>query len=197
MIRGIFFDCFGVLYVDISKAYFARFPQHDEALTNLNIQADHGFIDRQTYITAVAQITGRSEEETVEGFAKENTLNRPLIEWIKKDIKPYYKVGLISNIGRGWIQDFFDEHQLHDLFDVVVLSAEEGITKPNPLLFERAAERIGIYTDESVFIDDRQENCLGAETTGMKSLLYESNEKLTRDLAELVSREQVGVSYEN
>ena len=74
---------------------------------------------------------------------------------------------------------------------------EEGITKPNPLLFERAAERIGIYTDESVFIDDRQENCLGAETTGMKSLLYESNEKLTRDLAELVSREQVGVSYEN
>jgi putative hydrolase of the HAD superfamily len=94
------------------------------------------------------------------------------VEFIKRTLKPQYKIGLISNIGQGWIQDFFDENQLHELFDVVVMSGVEGITKPNPLIYERAAERMGVSPNESLFIDDRPENCDGAQAIGMRSLLY-------------------------
>lgn len=188
MTRAIIFDCFGVLYVDVNHAYFSRFPELHEELYDLNKQADHGFIDRDAYTKAVAKLTGISEEETARAFMKEHMVNRALVDYIRTKLKPHYKIGLVSNIGRDWIQDFFDEHALHDLFDVAVLSSEEGITKPNPLIFERAAERLNIFVDEAVFIDDRQENCDGAKSAGMKGILFTSLEDLKASLKkELVS----------
>jgi HAD superfamily hydrolase (TIGR01509 family) len=193
VIRGIFFDCFGVLYVTVAEAYFARFPELQDELYDLNKQADHGFIDRPTYIEAVAKLTGISEAETSRAFAGEHTINQPLIDYIKTELKPQYKIGLVSNIGRDWIQDFFDEHELHGLFDTVVLSSTEGITKPNPLIFDRAAQRMDIYSDEAVFIDDRQDNCDGARASGMAGILFENNGKLQVDLAQLLQVHMKGI----
>lgn len=187
MINTIFFDCFGVLYVDVSHAYFARFPQYHDELYDLNKQADHGFIDRKTYINAVAKVTGVSREETARAFMQEHTINQPLVEFVRNELKPHYKIGLISNIGRGWIQDFFDEHQLHDLFEVVVMSGEEGITKPNPLIFERAVARMGVFSDECVFIDDNQANCDGAKEAGMHTILYTTFSQLQKTLQDVIS----------
>lgn len=172
MIRAIFFDCFGVLYIKADRAYFSRFPQHYDELHDLNNMSDHGFIDRRTYIESVARVTGVSVGETEQAFASEHILNRPLIDYIQKSLKPHYKIILLSNVGRGWIHDFFDTHQLHDLFDLVVMSSEEGVTKPNPLLFERAAQRAGVLPEECVMIDDHQENCDGAQAAGMQSLRF-------------------------
>jgi len=182
MTRGIIFDCFGVLYVDMSKVYFSKFPELHEQLYDLNKMSDHGFISREDYITTVAKLTGVSEAETTQAFRKEYVANKALISSIKEELKPHYKMGMVSNIGRDWIQDFFDEHQLHDLFDVVVLSNEEGITKPNPLIFERAAERLGLLPGECVMIDDKPENIEGARAVGMKGIVYTSNEALYQQL---------------
>jgi HAD superfamily hydrolase (TIGR01509 family) len=181
------------LYVTVAEAYFARFPELQDELYDLNKQADHGFIDRPTYIAAVAKLTGISEAETSRAFAGEHTVNQPLIDYIKTELKPQYKIGLVSNIGRDWIQDFFEEHELHGLFDTVVLSSTEGITKPNPLIFDRAAQRMNIYTDEAVFIDDRKDNCEGAEASGMTGIVFENNEKLQADLAQLLQVHTKGI----
>lgn len=185
MIRGIIFDCFGVLYVDVSRVYFSKFPKLHDELHDLNKMSDHGFISRDDYLAGVAKLTGISEQETARAFRKEYVANKELIDYIKEKIKPRYKVGLISNIGRDWIQDFFDEHQLHDLFDEVTLSGEEGITKPNPLIFERTAERMGLLPDECVMIDDRLENVEGAEAAGMVGWEYSSNERIYQQLQTL------------
>jgi HAD superfamily hydrolase (TIGR01509 family) len=171
--RAVIFDCFGVLYVDVSQAYFAHFPELSVELHDLNRMADHGFIDRNTYIESVAKLTRVSLRETTEAFAREHRINQPLVDYIRNTLKPSYKIGLVSNIGRDWMRDFFDQHALHELFDTVVMSSEEGITKPNPLIFERAAERLGVSADECVMIDDAPENCKGAESTGMKTILYD------------------------
>lgn len=172
MIRAVIFDCFGVLYIDVSKAYFARFPKHQAALYELDRRTDLGFVDQETYITTVAAITGVTREETAREFVKEHTINQSLIDTIQM-LKPHYKIGLLSNIGRGWIEDFFDKHQLHDLFDAVVMSSEEGITKPDPRIFTYTAERLSSAPQECLMIDDRQDNCDGARQAGMESVLYE------------------------
>jgi HAD superfamily hydrolase (TIGR01509 family) len=190
MVRGIIFDCFGVLYVDMSRVYFSKFPKLHDELYDLNKMSDHGFISRQEYIMSVAKLTGISEEETTQAFRNEYVANKELIEYIKENIKPHYKVGMISNIGRGWIQDFFDEHQLHDLFDVVTLSGEEGIAKPNPLIFERTALKLGLSPDECLMIDDRPENVEGARATGMKGLEYTSNDVLYQEFQKLAEARQ-------
>lgn len=189
MIRGIIFDCFGVLYVDVTTAYFSRFPKLYEELHDLNKMSDHGFLDKETYISRVAKLTGISEAETIKGFASEHVLNKVLVDYIPT-LRPKYKLGLLSNVGRGWMEDFFNEHQLHDLFDETVLSGEEGLTKPNPLIFERAAGRLGLLPEECVMIDDRQENCDGAERVGMKSINFSTNELLITELEELLAKKE-------
>lgn len=185
MIRGIIFDCFGVLYTDASEAYFSRFPDLQDDLYDLNKMSDHGFIDRKEYIARVAEITGISEQATGVAFMHEFVANTPLIEYIRRELKPRYKIGLLSNIGRDWMQDFFDEHQLHDLFNVVILSHEEGIAKPNPLIFERMATRLGLLPEECLMIDDREENCQGAASIGMKMHCYTNYDTLMTALRQL------------
>lgn len=186
MIKGIIFDCFGVLHLDSNSAYFKQFPQFEVELHDLNVRADHGFVDKTSYLQEAASIIGVKEEEILAGIARENTLNIPLVDYLATTLKPHYKIGLLSNIGRGWIEDFFNKHQLHDLFDAVVLSNEEGVTKPNPLAFQHAAERLGVEPSECIMIDDRPENCQGAEAAGMKNIRYTTNEALYAALDELL-----------
>lgn len=187
MVKAIIFDCFGVLHLDSNTAYFSQFPSVAEELHDLNVRADHGFLDKETYLQEAAAITNMRVEDIVRGIAIENTLNKPLVEYIKTQLRPNYKIGMLSNIGRGWINDFFDEHQLHDLFDAVVLSNEEGIIKPNPLVFERAAGRLGLLPEECIMIDDRPENCQGAVQAGMKAIEFKTNEQLKHELEQLLA----------
>lgn len=187
-IEAIVFDCFGVLYVDESEAYFARFPGLGTQLRELNSACDHGFISRQEYLAGVSEITGDSPEVINEAFKREHVINQPLIDYIAKELKPHYKIGLLSNIGRDWIQNFFDEHELHELFDAAVLSSTEGITKPEAEIYRRTAERLNVAPEACIMIDDRQENCHGAEVVGMQSIFYESFEQMQRDLAVVLKK---------
>lgn len=190
MIRGIIFDCFGVLHIDVTSSYFSHFPALTEELHDLNVRSDHGFLDRESYLNEAARITGKSVEEVTHGIASENTLNKPLVNYIKEIPRSRYKIGMLSNVGRGWINDFFSEHDLHELFDVAVLSSEEGIIKPNPLIFERAAERLGFAPDECVMIDDRAENCEGARLAGMEAIEFKNNEQLIDSLEKLLKENE-------
>jgi putative hydrolase of the HAD superfamily len=187
MIRGIIFDCFGVLHLDSNTAYFMRFPAQQEAIHDLNHRADHGFIDKEGYLREASALIGRSPAEILKEIATGSTLNQSLVDYIKRELKPRYKLAMLSNMGRGWVQEFFDEHQLHDIFDVVVLSSEEGITKPNPLMFERTAERLDLLPDECLMIDDQEDNCDSAKTVGMKSILFTSNDDVIAQLGALLS----------
>lgn len=194
MIRGIIFDCFGVLHLDANAAYFLQFPEQQDAMHSLDVRADHGFIDKETYLLEASKLIGKTPREILAGILTQSALNKPLTEYIRTTLHPRYKIGLLSNIGHGWIHDFFDKNQLHDIFDAVILSHEEGITKPNPLIFERAAERLGISPSECIVIDDRQDNCDGAVKAGMQSIRFTTNNELIQKLTELLRK---GEKYEN
>jgi putative hydrolase of the HAD superfamily len=58
------------------------------------------------------------------------------------------------------------------LVDVTVFSAREGIKKPAPAIYERAAARLGVPADECVFVGDGHGGELdGAAATGMTPVL--------------------------
>jgi FMN phosphatase YigB (HAD superfamily) len=48
----------------------------------------------------------------------------------------------------------------------VVVSAEEGLVKPDPRIFHRACERFGMATEELLFIDDSPANIAAASALG-------------------------------
>lgn len=180
--KAVIFDCFGVLYLDTKQSLLQSLPPEVAVdLHDIFRQSNYGLLTREEYITAATTLTGQTPEEFIEANTGGYRLNDRMIEKIR-ELKPRYKVGLLSNIGRGWIDDFFDKHQLHDLFDAVVLSGEEGVVKPQPRIYEIAAERLGVGLEESVLIDDSADNCAGAEAVGMKAILFETNQQCLHDL---------------
>lgn len=81
-----------------------------------------------------------------------------------------YKLGLISNC-------FSEEHdvirasRLYPFFDAALLSYEEGIQKPDPEIFRRCVERLGVCPGECLYIGDGGNNELeAAYAAGMNVL---------------------------
>jgi epoxide hydrolase-like predicted phosphatase len=73
------------------------------------------------------------------------------------------KTALLSNSwGMDYPRDGWDE-----LFDVVVISGEVGMRKPEPEIFLHTAERLGLPPEQCVMVDDIATNVRGATAVGM------------------------------
>lgn len=182
-VRAVIFDCFGVLYLDTTTSILSRVTaEKRQEASDIFMANNYGHFTRDEYVEQMAALTGLSEHDIENYIAKEHHLNAQLVTLISESIRPLFKVGLLSNIGRGWIDDFFTAHQLHDLFDEVVLSGEEGVTKPHPAIYQLMAERLALRPEECVMIDDVEANCEGAEMAGMSAIHFTSNDQLLDDL---------------
>lgn len=184
MIRAIIFDCFGVLTSDMWKEFVYSVPEEQrEPLRELNRAHDSRKMTLQEFTKAVFEMTGREPkiiEALIDPEREKNTL---LMEMIA-ELKRTYKIGLLSNVGSNWIRDRFLDESEQNLFDSYILSYEVGVVKPSPLIYKLAAEKLGVDTNECVFVDDGEQNCIGARNVGMQAILYENFVQFKNDLNE-------------
>lgn len=68
-----------------------------------------------------------------------------------------YKIGVIANQSPG-TEERLAQHRIIQYIDLVVVSAEEGVAKPDKRIFEIALERSGCRPGEAVMIGDRIDN---------------------------------------
>jgi epoxide hydrolase-like predicted phosphatase len=66
----------------------------------------------------------------------------------------------------------YDAELLDDLFDARVISSEVGLRKPDPAIYELAAERLGLPPAACVFVDDLPGNLKPARALGMATILH-------------------------
>jgi HAD superfamily hydrolase (TIGR01509 family) len=78
-----------------------------------------------------------------------------------------YRLGVISNNTEQLPRDLTD-HALDAFFDSVTYSAEVGVEKPDPRVFELAIRRVGCAPNEAVHVGDSYEkDVLGARRVGI------------------------------
>ena len=70
-------------------------------------------------------------------------------------------------------------------FDGTVVSAFEGVAKPDLEIFRRLLGRFGLRPETTLFIDDSQRNVDAAARLGIHALRFESSEQLRRYLGSL------------
>jgi putative hydrolase of the HAD superfamily len=93
-----------------------------------------------------------------------------------EELKKSYRLFLLSNtneIHRIKFHGDFEEdfgYSFYDLFEHNFYSHEMGMRKPNPLIYLQTLAQAGLAAEETLFIDDMEENVLSAKTTGMKVL---------------------------
>ena len=93
-----------------------------------------------------------------------------------EELKKSYKLYLLSNTNeihrlkfhRNFETDF--GYSFFDLFDRNFYSHEMGTRKPNPQIYLEALKEANLVPEETLFIDDMEENIEAAKTTGMKVL---------------------------
>ncbi len=88
-----------------------------------------------------------------------------------------YRLGIITN-GSALMQNRkLDVTGLRPLLDVVLVSEDEGIHKPQAELFKRAAERLGVAPENCVFVGDHPINDIaGAKSAGMQVVYLNSRQ---------------------
>ncbi len=64
----------------------------------------------------------------------------------------------------------------------MVISGIERVMKPDPKIFQLALQRFGIKAEETAFIDDNPNNVAGANALGISGILFESKDKLVKEL---------------
>jgi epoxide hydrolase-like predicted phosphatase len=83
--------------------------------------------------------------------------------------------GMLSN---SW-GDALAYDGLDELFDAWVISSEVGLRKPDPEIYELAAERIGVPAAACVYIDDLPGNLKPARALGMATVLHRGDAAAT------------------
>jgi putative hydrolase of the HAD superfamily len=66
----------------------------------------------------------------------------------------------------------YDDALLEELFDTWVISSQVGLRKPDPAIYELAAERLGLPPAACVFVDDLPGNLKPARALGMATVLH-------------------------
>lgn len=187
-VKAIIFDCFGVLAEDgwlpFKRTYIGDNEQVAQAVADLGKQNEYGIIGNEDYIRQSAAIIG-VDEQALRAAVGKRVPNVELFDFIKTELKPRYKIGLLSNANYDVLHDLFTPDQAA-VFDASVMSFESKMIKPDPRMFMLIAKRLDVAMDECVFVDDVARYVTAAEELGMQALLYNSPTRLQQDLLQLL-----------
>jgi HAD superfamily hydrolase (TIGR01509 family) len=189
MTKAIIFDCFGVLTTEgftvFRDKYFMDEPAKREQAVALMDEHTIGRTSYEVFSQRLGELAG-VEREVVSEYLEGNKPNEPLFEFIRDELKPKYKIGMLSNTGADWVHEIFEPEQL-ELFDDIVQSYRLRLNKPDPRIYEAAAQNLGVEPKECVMVDDSRRAYEGALGANMQAVFYENFKQMKADLEKLLS----------
>jgi epoxide hydrolase-like predicted phosphatase len=100
-------------------------------------------------------------------------IDTALMEFIR-GLRRHVRVGMITNAWPGIRRYLETEFQIADAFDPLIVSAEVGVAKPDPRIYQLALVRLGVEASATVFVDDFEANVAGARWVGMQAVQFSS-----------------------
>lgn len=189
MIKAVIFDCFGVLTTDgwrqIREEFFANDTQLMQQALDLDKAVNAGMLDYDDFLQGISNLSGLPVVE-VRGRLGKSVPNKLLFENIKNNLKPRFKIGLLSNAADDWLDELFEPWQ-RELLDDTVLSYTTGLVKPDPAIYNLTANRLGVLSEECIFIDDIERYCTAAADVGMHPVWHTDSAKTIRKIEEIIS----------
>jgi len=155
-----------------------------------------GHIPKEKYVTRFIELDSRGYvwkdkvyQQIVDEFYFTNItweeLLQDYISEFKNNCIPFPNlIGMLEelksdNLLLGMITNGYGQFQMDNIialgiekyFDIILVSEWEGIKKPDPLLFNKALEKLNVSANEGVFMGDHPINdVLGAKKVGMKGI---------------------------
>jgi putative hydrolase of the HAD superfamily len=196
-IKAIGFDYGGVIYgkpgmyfdAQVSQLLDMTSEEFRQEYLKVNYKVNNGIISKDVFWKEFLNDMGKSEkyeecEKIIRSIQKEKTINNEILELVDTLKNEGYKVGLLSNNSLD-ARKKFETDGILDHFDVTIISAEVGLSKPDPKIFELFTLQLGTSAQELVFIDDSTHSLSTAEEVGFTPILFTDHEHLLKDLKKL------------
>ncbi|MDQ1770996.1 HAD-IA family hydrolase [Labilibaculum sp. A4] len=180
-IKNIIFDFGGVL-IDWDPRYLYRNVFQDEA------EMEYFLKDVCSTEWNIKQDAGRSLNEATEELVKEipqyeKEIRNYYSDWVKmiggaieenaaliKDLKDKYRLFGLTNWSAETFPIVFDQYPFFKELEGIVVSGTEKIIKPDARIYQLLLTRYGLEANESLFIDDNQENINAANRLGFNTI---------------------------
>jgi epoxide hydrolase-like predicted phosphatase len=133
------------------------------------------------HVAATFRLNADEAHELEHDFWAGDRLDAELTQFLR-DLRPRYKTAILSNAWSGARKAFVEWFGLGDVVDTMVISAEEGVAKPAPRIYQIAAERLGVRPEEVVFVDDMAVNARGAQAVGMVGVQFKSTSEVIAEV---------------
>lgn len=149
---------------DLVKQLFRRDPEAREALERL----ETGDLSEPDFEVAFGARLGLPPDGLIGRLFAGIRTDPAMVTAVARARAHGIVTGLLSN-SWGMATDY---ETLGDIFDARVISAAEGMRKPDPRIYPLAAGRMGLPPEEIVFVDDLGFNLKPARELGMTTVLH-------------------------
>ena len=168
-IDWIFFDI-GSTLVDESRAYQRRI---EEAIFGTNITYQQFYDTMMVYY----RNNQKGDLKTIAHYGlqkprwrKEEEILYPETNECLAKLSTKYKIGIIANQSKG-SKERLEAFDILKYIDLVIASAEEGVSKPDLRIFKIALDRANCMPQNALMIGDRLDNDIApANKSGMKTI---------------------------
>jgi len=120
-------------------------------------------------------------------FAKRK-LNKNVINFMS-EMHGDYQTAILSNAGDRTRQIIEEDLNLGRHLDEIIISAEEGLIKPDPRLFQITMERLNALPEMTLFLDDSLENVLAARDFGIHAVQFIQTHQALETMREILAKE--------
>jgi HAD superfamily hydrolase (TIGR01549 family) len=184
--------------INPNKVTFEEFNEHKERIYSDIRPKRMSSLIEHSWAAAIRLIF-----ESLRMIVKTDTSTE--IEYFKKVVEEYLAPGITNiletienyNIRTGIVSNNtfcgktlekeLETYGIRKYFEFVISSADYGIRKPHPFIFELARGKLGLKSNEIWFIGDNRENdYIASKNVGMIPFLYTGSTNRTEDIIENV-----------
>jgi len=165
---AIVFDFMGVLFREGRVLSHLLVPMFRPAMPHDEIRRRYrdfviGEIGSEEFWAGIVSDTGEAERTYLDRFELADGFE------IVFDLKKHYQLAVLSEVPAEWGDYLVRKFDLGSVFDVMVLSGQVGVTKPDVRIFDMVLDKLGRDRSYS-FIDDNIENLAVASDFGWRTI---------------------------
>lgn len=122
-------------------------------------------------------------ERLVERMFGGMRLEEGMLDAVGAAKKHGFKTALLSN---SWGLSSYPRERLGAIMDVIVISAEVGMRKPDPDIFSFTTDKLDLTAEACVFVDDHPGHLKAAQEAGMTTVLHREPAQTIAELETLL-----------
>ena len=170
---------YGLTYQELDDIVFSSASSKQAALGKISSDLHWNQVCSELHINPLMK------DKLIADFFAGDQLDWKLIKYLQKNNK-LFQIALLSNAWDDLRHHLEFEWKFAHIFEIMVISAEVGLAKPDPKIFEYTLDRLGVVAGEAIFIDDFLENIQVACELGLNVIHFQNFSQLKNEITRML-----------